>query len=379
MHTINQLASPLVVRAVRTRQGDAVDVYAFFLRGADVLRIADIVRIRRDKENVLVGFQRDEIKNHVNGIVEFLNRGSVLFPNAIILALSPDVHFASSRGPAPEGLVDIAQGGTLTIPVLEEGGRAAWIVDGQQRSLALARTINKEIIVPVVGFVSSDIEVHREQFILVNKAKPLPSRLIDELLPATMATFPRDLAVKKVPSEVCNLLNQRPASPFHRLIKRKSDRESAGRVVIDTAIVKMIRSSMNSPTGALMPYKGGVAEPPDTEAIYRTLCLFWGAVKDTFPEAWGRPPTESRLMHSAGIEAMGHLMDRVMTRAVGADDPEAVVRHALARIAPHCRWTGGVWDGLNIAWNEVQSTPRDIKNLADQLARIDFDMVKRPQ
>lgn len=377
MPSVERSAPPLVIRAVRTCQGDGVDVYAFFLRGTDVLRVADIVRIRRDADSALVGFQRDEIKSHVNGIVEFLNRGTVLFPNAIILALSPAVHFASSRGPSPLGLVDIAQSGTLTIPVLEEGGRAAWIVDGQQRSLALARTMNKEIVVPIVGFVSSDIEVHREQFILVNKAKPLPSRLIDELLPATTGTFPRDLAVKKVPSEICNLLNQRPASPFHRLIRRKSDRESVGRVIIDTAIVKMIRTSMNSPTGALMPYKGGVAESPDVEAIYRTLCLFWGVVKDTFPEAWGRPPTESRLMHSAGVEAMGHLMDRIMTRAVGADDPESAVRQALARIAPHCSWTEGVWGGLNVAWNEVQSTPRDIKSLTDQLARLDFEMTRR--
>jgi hypothetical protein len=45
--------------------------------------------------------------------------------------------------------------------------------------------------------------------------------------------------------------------------------------------------------------------------MYRVLCAFWCAVRDTFSDASGRRPTESRVMHSAGIEAMGFLMDRV--------------------------------------------------------------------
>ena len=44
--------------------------------------------------------------------------------------------------------------------------------------------------------------VQREQFILVNKAKPLPTRLINELLPETGGiVLPRDLSARKVPSE----------------------------------------------------------------------------------------------------------------------------------------------------------------------------------
>jgi DGQHR domain-containing protein len=76
----------LVVRAVKTTQGADTDVYAFFLYGSDISRIADISRIMRD-DGELKGFQRKEIRNHVNSIVEFLDSGPVLFPNAIILAL----------------------------------------------------------------------------------------------------------------------------------------------------------------------------------------------------------------------------------------------------------------------------------------------------
>ena len=158
----------IVVRALHTKQGDGLDVFAFFIRGADIVKVADISRVERDETDELKGFQRPEIRNHVKGIVDYLNQGNVLFPNAIILAMSPQVRFAASRGTKPTGDEGLAQGGTLTIPAYQEGKRVAWIVDGQHRSLALAQASKYDIAVPVVGFVSDSLAVQREQFILVN-------------------------------------------------------------------------------------------------------------------------------------------------------------------------------------------------------------------
>src|SRR5215510_10049218 len=154
----NKITKNISVRALRTRQGNSVDVFSFFIKGSDITRVAEISRIARDDEDALKGFQRKEIQNHVKAIVEYLDRGNVLFPNAIILALSPEVEFKQSRGPTPEGISEVAQIGTLSIPIREEGRRAAWIVDGQQRSLALSRTQNTDISVPVVAFISGDID-----------------------------------------------------------------------------------------------------------------------------------------------------------------------------------------------------------------------------
>lgn len=52
------------VRALRTQQGAALDVYSFFVRGDQIAEIADITRLRRS-EGQLDGFQRGEIKSHV--------------------------------------------------------------------------------------------------------------------------------------------------------------------------------------------------------------------------------------------------------------------------------------------------------------------------
>ncbi|MCM5571079.1 DGQHR domain-containing protein [Burkholderiaceae bacterium FT117] len=362
----------IVIRALRTRQGPGLDVYAFFIRGSDIIRVADISRIGRDEQEGLKGFQRPEIRTHVRSIVEYLNQGSVLFPNAIILALSPEVHFAASRGTRPSGDEGIAQSGTLTIPIYEEGRRVAWIVDGQQRSLALAQTERKDISVPVVGFVSDSLEVQREQFILVNKAKPLPTRLINELLPETRSVLlPRELSVRRVPAELCGLLNRDPASPFFGLIKRPSD-DSRDRnsVVTDTAVINVIKNSMNNPLGALATFRlsSNGRDGVDVESMYALLVTFWSAVKVVFPDAWGRDPRHSRLMHSAGIEGMGVLMDRIYARLQPSADVKAV-ESELRRVAPYCRWTKGVWDSLGLAWNEIQSTPRDIRRLQNALVQ----------
>jgi DGQHR domain-containing protein len=363
-------AKAIFVRALRTRQGK-VDVYSFFLPGGDITRIAGISRIERDKDDNLRGFQRKEIRTHVRSIVQYLNQGKVLFPNAITLAFSSDVRFKQSRGPTPGTLTDVAQAGLLRIPVRLTGPRVGWIVDGQQRSLALANSTNDKLPVPVVAFVSDDLQVQREQFILMNKARPLPSRLINELLPETGSILlPRELASRKIPSEICGLLNRDPKSPFHGLIKRLSDAEKGKAVITDTAIIKMVRNSINSPLGGLAPFKAAGDESLDLDAMYRTLVTFWKAVREVFPSAWGLPPTKSRLMHSAGIEAMGILMDRMLARHGGKSEESQAIRTDLRKMAPHCCWTEGTWDTMGLEWNEVQNTPKHIRTLADTLVRL---------
>jgi len=360
----------IVLRALHTIQGDGLDVYSFFIRGSDILKIADVSRVGRDESDALKGFQRPEIKSHVKGIIDYLSQGNVLFPNSIILAMSPEVKFAASRGTKSTGDEGLSQSGTLSIPIYKEGEHVAWIVDGQQRSLALAQVKRFDIPVPVVGFVSDNLEIQREQFILVNKARPLPVRLINELLPETRGvTLPRELNSRRVPSELCNLLNRDPKSPFFRLIKRPSDKPGGNAVITDTAVVTMIRNSINNPLGALAPYRSNGRDSGDIELMYRMLVSFWSAVKRVFPEAWGKDPRHSRLMHSVGIIGMGILMDRIFSRLSPGEVDQKAIETELGRVASACSWTEGIWLQLGLNWNDIQNTPRDIKKLQDALVR----------
>jgi DGQHR domain-containing protein len=367
----------LSIRALRSHQGSNASIYSFFVPGEVITQIADICRIDRDDKFELQGFQRKGIKHHIDQIVEYLDHGDVLFPNAIILALSEDVTFTQARGKAPKGVMTTAQIGTLKIPVREEGQRVAWIVDGQQRSLALSASKNGSLPVPVIAFVAPDLETQREQFILVNKAKPLPTRLINELLPEVDTHLPHDLALRKVPSEVCNLLHRDPASPFAGLIKRASEPGNRKAVVIDTALIEAIKLSISSPLGALSQFKSFGSEPADTAGMYSALKLYWGQVREVFPDAWGKPPAKSRLMHGAGIKSMGVLMDRIMPRAISSDNPKAELRRSLEAMKPHCCWTEGTWEDLGLRWNEIQNVSRHVRALTEQLIKIDYDFSQR--
>ena len=100
------------------------------------------------------------------------------------------------------------------------------------------------------------------------------------------------------------------------------------------------------------------------------MCSFWAVVKEAFPEAWGKPPNKSRLMHSAGIKAMGTLMDFLMMKMQSGSNQTENFKEALNHMKPHCCWTEGIWEGLDWKWDEVQATPRHIRGLAENLIRL---------
>lgn len=357
------------IRAVKTLQA-GVPVYAFFLPGAKVLEIADICRLERTKER-LEGFQRDAIQKHIAAMVDYLNSGDVLFPNAILLALSPRATFSRSRGPTPDGLIPSGDAGVLRLPRLSDGSKCAWIVDGQQRSTALARSADADLPVPVIAFVSDDLQVHREQFILVNKARPLPKRMVDELLPEVDARhLPADMAMRQIPSALVDRLDADPASPFHGLIRRTSTSKDPLRVVTDSALVRTLQRQIHQPLGALASFRSLDGGSTDPNAMYGVIVQFWTEVKRAFPEAWGLPPEQSRLMHSAGIAAIGALMDHLMPRAAQHAAPAEFFGSTLRDMAPSCAWTRGRWPDMDRTWNLVESTAKDIRNLSDQLIRL---------
>lgn len=360
-------------RALRVEQCKGHPLYLFCLTGDEILNLADISRISRDDAGTLLGYQRAEVKRHVQDIVDYLNNDHVLFPNSIILAVSSRIRFVSSRGPkVRDGLV---VAGTLEIPVPKDKDRKpAWIVDGQQRILAISKSKRRDLPVPVNAFVADDIEIQRDQFLRVNNTRALPRGLITELLPEVSTPLPANLESKKIPSAICELLNSNERSPFYQLIRRasssgESNKKSA--MISDAAIITIVQESISSPSGCLFPYRNLATGETDFDGIWKILVAYWTAVKATFPDAWGKPPSKSRLMHGAGLRSMGRLMDRVMS-SVDPQSPHALahVKHELQIIAPVCHWTSGRWSELGeLQWNEIQNVPRHIRMLSSFLIR----------
>lgn len=366
-------SSVLRCPALRIHQGGAHPVYSFSLTGDELLRVAAIDRLGRNAEGRLVGYQRPAVRRHIQNIVEYLNSEEVLFPNAVILALSTRARFKPSRGQNGHHTVY----GLLEIPLPRPDEEAtAFIVDGQQRTLALSKSRRRDRPVPVNAFIADEPAVQRDQFLRINSAKPLPRSLITELLPEIRTPLPRHLAVNRAPSLMVELLNNDPESPFHGLIRRPSLQAGQRRraVVTDSSLIRMLRESFHTPGACLFWHKSIALNRTDVPGARRVLFVYWDAVRHTFPEAWGLPPSRSRLMHGVGIRAMGRLMDRIMIGIDANDDRAyAAVRAELAKVAPHCAWTRGTWEGLGYRWNDLQNVPAHVRMLSDFIVQTYLD------
>lgn len=359
-------------RALRIDQNTDHPLFMFTLTSEELLQVADISRITRDETGKLIGYQRADVRRHIQNIVDYLDQDAIIFPNSIILALSSNIKFTQSRGPSTSD--GFAQAGTLEIPLpTGDGPKPAWIVDGQQRAIALSKCRKPNLPIPVNAFVADEVDLQRDQFLRVNSSKPLPRGLITELLPEVSTMLPANLATKKMPSAICDWLSREKVSPFCGLIKRAStpkDKKSTT-FIVDNTVIKMIEESLSQPSGCLFPYRNISTGETDFDGITTLLVTYWTAVREVFPEAWGKPPAKSRLMHGAGMRAMGRLMDRIMPMIdLRKGNSKADVIRELKRVAPFCRWTKGNWEDMDgIRWNEIQNVPRHINILSNVLIR----------
>ena len=354
-------------RALRIDQDPKHPLYIFSLTGEELLKIADISRISRDDGGKLLGYQRGEVRRHIQEITEYLNSPEIVFPNSIILALHSNVRFIRSRGPETDD--GCAVSGTLEISLpTGSGQKPAWIVDGQQRAIALSKSKRPDLPVPVNAFVADEIALQRDQFLRVNNSRPLPRGLITELLPEVSTDLPARMAARRIPSAICDWLNQDARSPFRGMIRRPSQTkaEQAKAVITDTSLIKVLEESLGTPNGCLYPFRNVATGETDFESISQLLLTYWTAVKKTFPDAWGKTAEKSRLMHGTGLRAMGRLMDKVMPQ-ISDRGPKGIARaeKELALIEPMCHWTAGQWDEMGgLKWNELQNVPRHVQMLS---------------
>ena len=132
----------------------------------------------------------------------------------------------------------------------------------------------------------------------------------------------------------------------------------------------LLEESLTTPSGCLFPYHNISTAETDLEGIWSLLISYWSAVRNTFPEAWAKPPTQSRLMHGTGLRAMGRVMDRMLS---GVNPRESNLRsrleNELLKVAPVCRWTAGRWEDLGLDWREIQNVPRHLRLLSNLLVR----------
>jgi DGQHR domain-containing protein len=354
--------------ALAIRQNSHRTLYSFAVDGKKLPLFAAVSRVKRDSHHHVAGYQRAESIDHIRAIRRYLETADAVLPNALVIAFDSRVRFERIGDATDEG----THMGHLIVPVDEgqtDDQKPAWIVDGQQRTAAIQEADLDRFPVYVTAFITDSVTEQRSQFILVNSTKPLPKGLIHELLPVTpVADLPVSLLKRRFPAQLLDRLNYDPDSPLKGRIRTPT---TATGTIKDNSILKMLSVSIED--GALYDWFDGDRGTGDMDSMLTLLKRYWSAVASAFAAAWETPPRRSRLVHGAGIVALGTLMDEMTYRLPRAIPTARDFEDGLALIADDCAWTEGTWhfsDTDQRKWNEVQNTPRDIKTLSDHLLRV---------
>jgi DGQHR domain-containing protein len=346
----------LEVRALELRQPGGA-VYLFGVEGKQVHSFAAVDRIRRG-ESGLSGYQRPEVLRHINSIKDYIDSEAPMIPNAVVLGFDDTVTFASQ-----ESVESSLRVGVLRIPLPdgEEGKLPGFIVDGQQRLAAVRDSARESFPVVAVAFIGNP-EKQAEQFARVNSVKPLPKAILNALLPHIAGRLSPALESRKLPAMLLERLNHDDSSPLKGKIKTVTNPHG---LAADNSFLAALENSLAE--GALYELR------EDTEKALKVLYAWWAAVRDTFPEDWGKKPKESRLFHGAGVAALSFLMDAAVEhirKEDGFTTPSA--EHCageLQRVAADCHWSEGVW-GFGVEWRALQNTPQSQRQLSLYLVTL---------
>lgn len=341
--------------AVRAEQASGKDVFVFAAYPKEVLAFATVDGVKRQEDGTLGGFQRHQIAPHIKEIRNYLSRSDALLPNAVVVAF---IEGAKIKRRA-HGVVDVE------IDVVE-GERPGFVVDGQQRLTALSGMDKPGFQVFVSALICRDYNELRQQFVLINNTRPLPKALIYELIP-NIEGLPERFSRRSFAARMVEKLNYTKTKDpvFYGRIHQHTNARGK---LSDLAIQRLIMDSAEQ--GAIHEFIGMGTEMFEQHA-FDLVHNFFSAVKEVFPEAWNdMTPRTSRLVHGAGIVAMGYVMETLYASAGGINRDAFV--EGLRLIAPKCAWTAGHWEFSKEdrrPWNSIQNTPTDIDFLANYLVR----------
>jgi DGQHR domain-containing protein len=355
----------LRLSALRIEQRRDAPLFIFGVNGRIIHQFASVNFAERSRDGVLTGYQRDRVQSHIAQILAYLRQDDALLPNAIVIAFNGEVTFTPVPGAMRSEWGTL---GHLEVPLPRSGQpKPGFIVDGQQRVSALAQLDpTRDFPVVVVSFTSHSDALQREQFVLVNKTKPLPRDLLNELLPHVETQLPKPWRLKRVAGRVLELLRFDKQSPFYGRIRGVGG-YGEGCSISQAAVLGVIEASIRR-GGVLSEFYFTGSDSADTEAMARVVRVFFKGVERVWPYAWNGNPWNSRLVHGVGISAIGGLMDVIMEE-VDSESPRAVssVARRLKKIERVCAWTEGRWRGLDCAWDQLQNTSQDKRRLAQYL------------
>jgi DGQHR domain-containing protein len=337
-------------QGVLARQSAGHKIISVVAKASDVSAFASMARAGRDATGALHGFQRPQIAGHIREIREYLRTPDAVLPSSIVVGFTNSVEVR-----------DIANG-IVEVSIDASNGPPGYVIDGQQRLSALAGLPEKDFDILVSVLVCPDLEELRRQFVLLNSVRPLPKELVYELLPG-IPDLPNRRSSRGFAAQLTERLNFDPASSLRGLIYQHTNPSG---IIRDTAIQKLIMHSLSDGAIRAMPEKTRLRNG------FQLLSDFFGGVRCVFADDWcNHTPKTSRLVHGAGVQAMGFVMEFLVGRD-GAQTREDFTR-GLSALKGRTAWTHGAWrfsDSELLPWNRLESSHRQVMKLAQYLVAI---------
>ena len=296
----------LKVTALQTNLGGNV-VYNFYANPKELLKFAYVARRRFGKEDF---YQRMLDTSRIRKIQKFLDSGGV-FPTNIIIALK--------EGDRDFELLKVA-GIKPSVGILSIKGSysACWIIDGQHRLYAFAKSNSNELV-SCIAFDGITIEKERGFFLEINREqKPIQPDLLWDLEGLSNPNSPKGLI-----SNIVHTLNKYPNGPFFYKIYIPLYGPKVDQIVNMAAFCNGIENA--SLTKEIAPNFLGMANPlatgepwTVTKRIAQVLARFFVLLNDDLSE-------EHRdfIFGNAGIPIMLYLLEPIVAhigRIPSSDD-----------------------------------------------------------
>ena len=335
-------------------------LYVFIADGKGISKQVGVRKMEWHKGKFKAeGFQRALDMTRVSEIGSYLSKNPIL-PNALVVAFREGtLQFVSLPGQREDSA---ARFGHLTVRAkyidhdgelvaLPENERIGYVIDGQHRLKGIESSTLTEGFFPVIisAFYKVDARFQLGQFYALNQTVPI-SRALLALLRRELGLqlSPRE-AYKKAVSDVCELLQSKPGSPFEpeKYVGSPIYKGPLSITVVEGMVKKAIEN-----TNLRWKWKQNANLIPasDLQYIGQSLYVYWKGVSELFPNSWGKRPKDQRLFCAMGLYTMIKFFDKVMEN-IDINSPHSVqeVKNKLAPIK-------------DIPWGKMQAIPSTPKS-----------------
>jgi DGQHR domain-containing protein len=228
-------------------------------------------------------------------------------------------------------------------PAAFDDEKASLLVDGQQRTAALAMVSvdeHPEVMLSAIALVADGDEA-KKIFQVANSTHKTTTEFSRALL-ASMEYEGGYLRTEQIKARACKLLAiDHDSSPFKGLVRYPGVPRVPTQIIAYNSIFQVVSKFAES----------GLPEiEENSELLSNMVEKYFEIVKATWPEAWGNKPSESRLMHGAGLRSMAALGEELLRSAYRlfsamSDEAWKDIGGSVQRLRPTVLWDSSALDG----------------------------------